>query len=965
MELRRGFRVAVGIAVVLTLALGVGASSYGPAPTTTWVVSGGVSGGTVEAVAISGSTAYLGGDFGYMGPETGSFVSLDSTSGQLNSPWPLVGGSVNALVSDGSGGWYIGGSFSSIGTAHADNLAHVKADGTLDTAFTAGTDGSVYALAASAQTLYVGGAFTHAGGSARAGLAAFDRGTAALTAFNAGVTGTDPFVSALELSGTTLYVGGWFSNLGGQQRQNLGAVATGTGATTGWSPSTNDIVNTIAVDGSGTVYVGGFFTIVNGVSPHKLLAAFNPSTGAALSWDPGLDSGVNSSVDAVDSIEINGSTLYVGGAFENVGAQTRDGLASFDLTASPPTLKPWRPILNGAVYQLAFSGSTVYAAGSFQNVNNNPTDWDNVAAFNDTTGSPVPGWSPVVGGDVFALGVSGTKVALGGAFRTAPTASETPVRRDNLAALDLATGLAKTWNPRANKTVFTLAVSGSAVYAGGAFTTVNGGVARNHLASFDLSLSGVTSWNPNVNDTVFTLALAGATVYAGGSFTTANVNLTRNHAAAFTSSGAGTAIPNWNPNANGAVFALDAWDNVVYMGGDFTSLGATGRTRLAAVDVNGTIQPWNPLANDTVFALAHAGTTEYAGGSFTLVNGNVPRGAAAAFDATSGAAAGWDPSLALTGGGGGIVISLAPTASTMYLGGLFHTAGDCASSCVFAPEVAAVGLADGDPLATWQPVPDAAVNALGVATQGLVVGGTFTALGYPPAGTPYNQVEPGATYRGGVALVRALPDAPSASATPGDASATVTVTAPSYLGGGGSPSYTVTASPGGQTASGPGPFTFSGLTNGLPYTFSATATTSAGTGPAGVSSPVVPRTVPGAPTDVTAVPGDITASVSFTPPVSDGGDPITSYTVTSTPGNVTRSGPSSPVTVTGLHNGTSYTFTVKAQNGAGFGPDSTPSAPVVPLEGGRPHPSAPEGLPRTSVPEPAAPSIRPDVPHQG
>ena len=63
----------------LTLVLGGAASSYAPTPAATWVVSGGSSGGTVEAIAVSGSTAYVGGDFAYMGPETGSFVSLDST----------------------------------------------------------------------------------------------------------------------------------------------------------------------------------------------------------------------------------------------------------------------------------------------------------------------------------------------------------------------------------------------------------------------------------------------------------------------------------------------------------------------------------------------------------------------------------------------------------------------------------------------------------------------------------------------------------------------------------------------------------------------------------------------------------------------------------------------------------------------------------------------------------------------
>src|SRR5690606_10469748 len=45
--------------------------------------------------------------------------------------------------------------------------------------------------------------------------------------------------------------------------------------------------------------------------------------------------------------------------------------------------------------------------------------------------------------------------------------------------------------------------------------------------------------------------------------------------------------------------------------------------------------------------------------------------------------------------------------------------------------------------------------------------------------------------------------------------------------------------------------------------------------------------VPGAPTIGTATAGDTSAIVSFTPPTSDGGTPITGYAVTSSPGGIT------------------------------------------------------------------------------
>src|SRR6185437_12833067 len=102
---------------------------------------------------------------------------------------------------------------------------------------------------------------------------------------------------------------------------------------------------------------------------------------------------------------------------------------------------------------------------------------------------------------------------------------------------------------------------------------------------------------------------------------------------------------------------------------------------------------------------------------------------------------------------------------------------------------------------------------------------------------------------------------------PGNTEAIVSWTAPSN-GGSAITAYTVTASPGGATATTAGATSaaVTNLSNGISYTFTVTATNSIGTGaPSDPSASVTPNpTVPDAPTGANAVAGDGQATVSWT-----------------------------------------------------------------------------------------------------
>jgi uncharacterized protein (TIGR03437 family) len=207
---------------------------------------------------------------------------------------------------------------------------------------------------------------------------------------------------------------------------------------------------------------------------------------------------------------------------------------------------------------------------------------------------------------------------------------------------------------------------------------------------------------------------------------------------------------------------------------------------------------------------------------------------------------------------------------------------------------------------------------------------TFTVTATNSAGTG-----PGSSASNSVTPQATVPGAPrNVSAAASSGQATISFTAPTSTGGSAITGYTITSSPGGLTVSGPaGPLTITGLTNGTVYTFTVTATNSAGTGPGSTSNSVTPQSsvgVPGAPRNLSAAGGNAQATISFTPPASNGGAPIIEYTVTSTPGGFTASGPAGPLTIVGLTNGIAYTFTVTATNDAGTGPRSSVSNSITP-----------------------------------
>lgn len=660
--------------------------------------------GTVSTITRSGGMTYIGGTFSLAGKPTGSLAEIDLTNDQdvdMDLP-PVTGGDIRAVEPDGAGGWFIGGSFTEVGGLARSYAAHILANGAVDASWNANVSSVVADLSLAGSTLYLGGYFSSVGGQVRNRAAGVSAATGAVTAFNPNAGSSTNVVFSILANGSTVYLGGAFTTVGGVARSNFAEVTADTGALTGFNPAPNEVVYTMEKVGN-IIILGGGFTQVMGTSRLRA-AAIDVSTNTLHPWNPSFDqlifdivlsgptiyvagsfSTVNGAshpalvgVDVTGNVtwnppnpsgnfggtgsptawtlEVVGSTIYAGGDFIEVGGEPRRGLAAFDTTSA--VLYPWAPQSSTAIYASGVAGGNFYAGGGDVSGNvmlMNTLARANAAAF-DSNGV-ITGWAPNPSGTVRALVELDDSIYLGGNFTAVGGQS-----RSRLAAVDPVTGAPSTWNPSANAAVNALAKHGSTIYAGGDFTAA-GGQSRSHLAAFTSDSSTATSWNPGVNSTVNVIAAHDSTIYAGGAFTTAG-GQARNRLAAFP---AGTsAVTAWNPNVNSTVYGLYVSpSNTIYAGGSFTTAGGQARSRLAAFTVStGAVTGWNPNASGPIWTIGGVGNNIWVGGLFATVGGQ-SRANVAGLRASNGTATGWNP------GADAGVHSIVVDGSGIHIGGAF------------------------------------------------------------------------------------------------------------------------------------------------------------------------------------------------------------------------------------------------------------------------------------------------------
>jgi fibronectin type 3 domain-containing protein len=333
--------------------------------------------------------------------------------------------------------------------------------------------------------------------------------------------GVDNRVLAIVNVGSSVIIGGEFTNVidpdGNQYPANhVAKFDPATGAfDTSWSLNVDNSVNSMAVDGD-TLYLGGAFQYVNGTL-HKFLAAVSLSTGA-------LQTGfATQATRSVDAMALGDGFLYVGGAFPSLrdatGFKTVNYLGRVNKSTGAIDVG-WSNgvVLDGRVWSLLAhpNGGRLYVGGDFLSINADPLRRGMAAV---TTSSPAAIDTGYLSGytnqtsraPVLGMDLEGDNLllAVGGS--------------GGACTLQNATTGTDIWSKHGTGNVVGVAFFGPYSYCGGHFSGPGSfdGQTREKVAAIETTTGTLQAWAPTVNSAlgVWSMASTDSALMIGGDFT--------------------------------------------------------------------------------------------------------------------------------------------------------------------------------------------------------------------------------------------------------------------------------------------------------------------------------------------------------------------------------------------------------------------------------------------------------------
>ncbi|WP_232420638.1 hypothetical protein [Leptospira vanthielii] len=674
---------------------------------------------SVNAMTSYNDQIIVGGSFQFVGPSTGGAVYLETATGKVlphrYCPYLKVVGGTQTAISDGSGGFYIGGSFFWVQGEERYGLAHILPGCQLDRNFNVPKDISreVRALLLMGDSLYVGGLFPTWSDSNQKFLVRLNRYTGAIdNSFNANVDPAASGVFDLETDGQALYVCGDFTSIGGGAQRGIaklsfhsgslfssfspiitsgtcldlyyGTDANGSpnffvggdflatynyafsifpdGTLTTWNPGPNGQVNSIQ-QYNNTIYLGGQFTLV-GVSAAANFASVNNGTGGIITANYNVDGNVA-------SLGVLEDTLYLSGSFTSIKSVVRNYMAALSLPSE--SVNAFNPNFDGFIsnpgsdFVLAGNGVVFVTTSIRSTVNVLPRS--NFAVFDEVTGAPIEG-TPYFNNPIKTLHRIDNRLFAGGYFTNVAGQP-----RNAFAILEFPHYQLSPINTvlSGSPEIRTITSDESQIYVGGtSLANVNGQV-RNGAFALSLSDLSLSGWNPNLNGSGENFLVVNDLVFLGGLYTGINGDgVTTSYQAVDKLTGTKRNIPSTTNFPNSGVYAQAVVGSRIFLGGQFTTIGSVGTFNNIAVYnlANQSYEQPNPVYGDGIVnhIAAYSDGNVLIGGSFTGLNGATENYSFGVFNSNTNTVSPW------ISGFNDVVYTSMYKNGKYYLGGAFSNA---------------------------------------------------------------------------------------------------------------------------------------------------------------------------------------------------------------------------------------------------------------------------------------------------
>jgi hypothetical protein len=276
--------------------------------------------------------------------------------------FPFIDGEVYSIISDGSGGWYVGGEFDRAGNLNRSNLVHILPTMEVDPDFQPVVNNLVNCLALSGNTLYFGGRFTQVDGEPRTNLAGWDIAANSLTPFN---PSPNSWVYDIEIYNNELLLAGRFTSVGDSTIRGLANVNLINGQVQSFPALPSGEANDLFLDGN-MLYIAGTFP--GGAMSVDLQS--KTKTG----WNPNITGFFGVNVNAILKV---GSTIYIGGRFSQINGESRK---NFGATTENGAVLDFAPEPEAEVFSLFYHDNYIYTGGDFKTFAGH--DLPHIARFN-------------------------------------------------------------------------------------------------------------------------------------------------------------------------------------------------------------------------------------------------------------------------------------------------------------------------------------------------------------------------------------------------------------------------------------------------------------------------------------------------------------------------------------------------------------------------------------------------------